>query len=160
MIIILMGVAGAGKTTVGQTLALELGWQFADADDFHPAANVAKMRAGIPLNNADRAPWLETLRQASVQWLADRKNVVLACSALKAAYRERLLVSPEVNLVYLHVTPEIAAERAAKRRGSFLNPQLVPSQFETLEEPQDAVRIDATLPVKEIVQEIRAALRV
>src|SRR5581483_2263579 len=101
MIVLLMGVTGAGKTTIGQALARELHWRFADADSFHSAANVAKMRAGVPLTDADRAPWLSALHDAIAAWLAAGENVVLACSALKVSYRALLLVSPEVKLVYL-----------------------------------------------------------
>ncbi len=90
MVIILMGVSGAGKTTVGQLLAQQLHWDFADADDYHSATNIAKMRQGIPLTDDDRAPWLETLRTLISNWIAARKNAVLACSALKRAYRDEL----------------------------------------------------------------------
>lgn len=103
MLVLIMGVAGAGKTTVGRALAESLHWRFADADDYHSASNVAKMRAGIPLADADRAPWLQSLRGAIVGWIAAGENVVLACSALKAAYRDTLLAGPEVKLVYLRV---------------------------------------------------------
>src|SRR3974390_718944 len=102
MIILVMGVSGVGKTTVGQALAQQLGWSFADADDFHPAANVARMRAGIPLTDADRIPGLQPWPAAIEGWLVIRQSAVLACSALKGAYRERLLVGPEVKLVFLH----------------------------------------------------------
>ena len=97
MIIVLMGVTGVGKTTVGQALARDLHWRFADANDYRSAANIAKMHAGIPLTDQDRAPWLQALHDATVGWLAREENLVLACSALKAAYRQRLIVSPEVS---------------------------------------------------------------
>jgi gluconokinase len=158
MIVVLMGVSGAGKTTVGQALARQLQWRFADADDFHSAANVAKMHAGIPLTDADRAPWLAALHQAIVSWLAAHENVVLACSALKAEYRAQLVVSPEVKLIYLRVSPEVVAERLAHRRHHYMNPALIDSQFATLEEPADAVAVDASLTTKEVVLNIRRAL--
>jgi gluconokinase len=158
MIIILMGVAGAGKTTAGTALARRLGWRFADADNFHSAAAIAKMRAGIPLTDADREPWLESLHEAILQWLHQGDNVVLACSALRAEYRKRLAVSPEVKLVFLRVGGEVAAARLSQRGDSFFNPRLLSSQFETLEEPRDAVIVDASLNVDEIVETIRAAL--
>src|ERR1700724_300293 len=107
VVILLMGVSGSGKTTVGQLLASQLGWEFADGDDYHPAANVEKMRNGIPLTDAARAPWLETLRARIAGWIAAKKNAVLACSALKRAYRERLRIGREVRVVYLRGTPEL-----------------------------------------------------
>jgi len=100
VIVIIMGTTGAGKTTIGTMLGAQLNWRFADADTFHPAANIEKMSHGIPLNDADRAPWLEAMRKAILDWIADGKNVVLACSALKRAYREQLRPSPEVNIIY------------------------------------------------------------
>jgi len=160
MIILLMGVTGAGKTTVGRALAEQLHWRFADADDFHSAANIAKMRAGIPLTDEDRAPWLASLRDAIRNWLDAGVNAVLACSALKASYRDILLVSPEVKLVYLRASQALVAARVAARTGSYMNPELVPSQFQTLEEPKDAVEIDASATVEECVASIRSALRV
>jgi len=160
MIIVIMGVSGVGKTTVGQALASDLGWRFADADDYHSAANIAKMRAGIALTDADRAPWLQTLHEAILAWLSARENVVLACSALKAAYRERLLVSPEVKLVYLRGTLELIAPRLASRSGHYMNPHLLRSQFNTLEEPANALTIAADLTPPEIVDKIRGALAV
>jgi gluconokinase len=158
MIVVLMGVSGAGKTTVGQALARQLQWRFADADDFHSAANVAKMHAGIPLTDADRAPWLAALHQAIVSWLAAHENVVLACSALKATYRAQIVVSPEVKLIYLRVSREVVAVRLAHRQHHYMNPALIDSQFATLEEPADAVAVDASLTTKEVVLNIRRAL--
>lgn len=160
MIVLLMGVTGAGKTTVGLALAQQLHWRFADADDYHSAANIAKMRAGIPLTDADRAPWLKVLHDAIVSWLATGKNVVLACSALKARYRELLVISPEVKLVYLRASMSLIAARLQQRSGHYMNPHLVPSQFEALEEPQDALTLDAGLNVEEIVGKICDALRI
>lgn len=160
MILILMGVSGAGKTTIGRVLAQELHWQFAEGDDFHSAANIAKMHAGIPLTDEDRAPWLQSLRQAITEWLASRENVVLACSALKASYREILQVSPEVKFVYLRGSFELIAQRLASRHGHYMNPHLLRSQFDTLEEPKDTVTIDVGPPVPQIVREIRAAFAV
>jgi gluconokinase len=154
-----MGVTGAGKTTVGRALAETLHWQFADADEYHSAANIAKMRAGIPLTDDDRAPWLQSLRSAIVNWLSRGEHVVLACSALKASYREVLLVSREVKLVYLKASAELIASRLALRHGRYMNPHLLRSQFETLEEPQDAVTVDASLSTTEIVHKIRQTLQ-
>jgi gluconokinase len=160
MIVILMGVTGVGKTTVGQALAAELQWKFVDADDFHPPANVAKMHAGIPLDDADRAPWLQALHNAIVAWLQRNESVVLACSALKAAYRELLVVEPEVRLVYLKASFKVVAQHLASRHDHYMNPNLLQSQFDTLEEPTDAIVIPADQPVSQIVAQIRAALGV
>ena len=160
MIILLMGVTGAGKTTVGRALVKQLRWQFADADDFHSAANIAKMHAGIPLTDEDRAPWLQSLREVICGWLAAGDGAVLACSALKASYRDILLVSPEVKLVYLRASVAAIAARVAARTSSYMNPDLVPSQFATLEEPRDAVVIDAAGTVDESVANIRSALAI
>ena len=158
MILLLMGVSGAGKTTVGRALAGLLGWRFADADDFHSAANVAKMHAGISLTDADRAPWLAALHDAIAGWIAARENVVLACSALKAAYRAQLVINAKVRLVYLRVSREAVAARLAHRQHHYMNPALIDSQFAALEEPADAIAIDATLTTEEVVAKIRRAL--
>ena len=156
MIIVIMG--GVGKTTVGQALAQQLGWSFADADDFHPAANVAKMRAGLPLTDADRAPWLQSLHATIEGWIASRQSVVLACSALKRDYREQLLVGPEVKLVFLHADIELIADRMAARHGHYMNPALLQSQFDVLEVPRDALSLDAARPVPELVAAIRGSI--
>lgn len=158
MIVILMGVSGAGKTTVGQALASALQWRFVDADDFHSPANIAKMRAGIPLTDADRAPWLASLHDAIVTWIAAGEHVVLACSALKSEYRAQLVVSDEVKLVYLRVSREVVAERLAHRPQHYMNPALIDSQFATLEEPGGAVTVDGSLTTEEVVANIRQAL--
>jgi gluconokinase len=160
MVIILMGVTGAGKTTVGQALAAELHWKFADADNYHSAANVAKMHAGIPLSDADREPWLVSLHRAISEWLAAGENIVLACSALKAAYRQQLLIAPAVKVVYLKADRKLVAERLAERKNHYMNPSLIDSQFAALEAPADAVTVDAQLSTETIVARIREALGV
>lgn len=157
MIILVMGVSGVGKSTIGHALAQQLGWQFVDADDFHPAANVAKMRAGIPLTDADRAPWLQSLRTSIDGLLAASQPAVLACSALKRAYREQLVTGPEVKLVFLRADFGVIAERMAARQGHYMNPKLLESQFADLEAPHDALSLDAGRPVPEIVAGIRAS---
>jgi gluconokinase len=160
MVIILMGVSGVGKTTVGQALAQKLRWRFAEGDDFHSAANIAKMHAGIPLTDEDRAPWLQSLRNAINAWLACGENVVLACSALKASYRALLQVGPDVRFVYLHAGFELIAKRLAARKGHYMNPDLLRSQFDTLEEPKDILTVDASLSPAHLLDKIRAALAV
>jgi len=153
-----MGVSGSGKTTVGKLLALELGWEFADGDDYHPAANVEKMRNGIPLTDADRAPWLETLRALIAGWIAAGKNGVLACSALKRDYRESLRIGPEVEVVYLLGTPQVLGERLRARVGHFMTERMLESQLAALEEPEDAVVVDVDRSPAWIVAEILARL--
>jgi gluconokinase len=158
MVILVMGVSGVGKTTVGKALARELGWRFADADEFHSPANVAKMHAGIPLTDADRAPWLKSLREAIQGWIAQKQCVVLACSALKEAYRRELIVGPEVRLVYLHGDFKLIAQRLAERHGHYMNPALLKSQFEALEVPKDAISADVSTPIPDMIRSIREQL--
>ncbi len=158
MVILLMGVSGSGKTTVGRLLASQMGWEFADGDDYHPAANVQKMRNGIPLTDADRAPWLRTLRDLVAGWIAAGKNAVLACSALKGSYREELHVSPDVQVVYLRGTPQLLQARLRARVGHFMTERMLQSQLATLEEPEDAVVVEIDRSPEEIVKEIRARL--
>lgn len=158
MIILLMGVSGVGKTVVGEALAQKLSWRFVDADDFHSPANVAKMHAGIPLDDADRAPWLQSLHEAIAGWIATHESVVLACSALKEAYRRQLLVGPEVKLVFLRAEFAVVSEHLAHRHGHFMSPALLQSQFNTLEPPSDAIIIDASKSIPEVVADICAAL--
>lgn len=158
MIVIVMGVVGAGKTTVGRLLAGQLGWEFADADDFHPTANVEKIRRGVALTDRDRKPWLERLRKAINQWIADGRNVVLACSALKRSYRRELKAGPEVRFVYLKGSPEQIAERLRARQGHFAGEKILASQFADLEEPEAAVVVKIDLTPEQIVTEVRERL--
>ena len=136
MVIIIWGVAGVGKSTVGQLLAEELHWQFYEADNFHSAANIEKMAAGIPLTDEDRQPWLDKLRESIERCLAAEENAVLACSALKKAYRDRLRVSEEVKFVFLRGNREQITQQLRDRREHFMGPALLDSQFADLEEPQ------------------------
>jgi gluconokinase len=157
-IVIVMGVSGSGKTTVAAQLARGLGWKFLDADSLHSSANVAKMHAGIPLDDSDRAPWLAALHREIERSLAKAENLALACSALKRSYREQLLIDSGVKLVYLRGTFEVLRHRLEQRKGHFMTEQLLASQLETLEEPADAVTMDVQQPVDEIVAEIRERL--
>ena len=158
MVIILMGVSGAGKTTVGQLLAQQLHWDFADADDYHSATNIAKMRQGIPLTDDDRAPWLETLRTLISNWIAARKNAVLACSALKRAYRDELQIAPEVQFVYLKGSAQLLHQRLHARQGHYMTEQMLDSQLQTLEEPEEALTINVDRSPSEIAKQIKTRL--
>lgn len=158
MIVIVMGVVGAGKTTVGHLLAEQLGWDFADADDFHPASNVEKIRNGIALTDDDRAPWLKSLHVAIARWIAAKHDAVLACSALKRSYRRELEVGPEVRFVYLKGSASQIAERLRSRQGHFAGEQILASQFADLEEPEGAVTVEISSAPQQIVAEIRERL--
>ncbi|MGH9734516.1 MAG: gluconokinase [Candidatus Acidiferrales bacterium] len=166
MVIILMGVSGAGKTVVGQALAAQLDWRFEDADSFHPAANVEKMRSGIPLNDDDRKPWLEALNRGMREWLANGRNTVLACSALKARYRQTLRSGVQgpasVQIVFLKASYEQIDQRLRKRRGHYMPESLLKSQFEALDEPspEEALIVDASQTIPAIVAEIIARLHI
>ncbi len=155
--VILMGVSGSGKTTVGRALARRLGWPFRDADDLHPASNVEKMRAGIALDDRDRAPWLGRLNALLRHSAAKRVPVVLACSALKQAYRDTLSERAD-GLIFVHLAGSIdlIGGRLAKREHRYMPASLLRSQFDTLEAPRDALVVDAALPVDEIVERIIA----
>lgn len=155
LFIVLMGVSGSGKTSVGKSLAEQLGWDFYDADDFHPPENIAKMTSGIPLNDSDRAPWLATL-QDLISWaLKEGRHGVLACSALKERYRQQLLAgNPDVQIVYLKGTYDLIWSRMSKRSDHYMRPHMLKSQFEALEEPTNALTVSASRPVNEIVQEL------
>ena len=159
MIVIVMGVTGAGKTTIGSLLAQGLGWEFVDADDFHSAANKEKMSRGIPLDDADREPWLEAIRAGMLQWSAAHQNVVLACSALKGSYREKLEIGREVKFVYLKGSYEVIYQRLLSRHGHFATEKILSSQFVALEEPADAIVVDIGKSPEEIVNEIRVRLK-
>jgi gluconokinase len=159
MIVVLMGVSGSGKTTVGKVLARRLGWTFYDADDYHPAANVAKMHAGIPLTDQDRKPWLQALAQLIDEARGRHESIVLACSALKHAYQEYLRHHiQDVKYVYLFGSKDLIEKRLAARQGHFMNPALLSSQFETLEPPEGAIRVDVSRSPDEIASEIEEKL--
>jgi gluconokinase len=161
VIVVIYGVSAAGKTTIGQLLARELGWHFIEADDFHPAANIEKMRSGRPLTDEDRWPWLDHLRKQIKRSLAARENAVLACSALKRAHRERLHASGEVNVVFLRGDYALIEEQLSQRRDHFMNPRLLRSQFADLEEPtpdEDVLTIELGGTPRELVEEIKTKL--
>jgi gluconokinase len=155
MICILMGVSGSGKSTIAQLLSQKLGWKFYDADNFHSEANIQKMSQGIPLNDGDRLPWLQAIRRQIEELLADRANGVFACSALKQSYREVLQQSDrDLVFIYLEGTKEQLLERIRGRTGHFMKAEMLESQLETLEVPQDAFKISISLNSPEIVDRI------
>lgn len=162
MIVILMGVTGTGKTTVGHALAQATGWVFADADDFHSEANKEKMHSGVPLTDADRASWLAALHRQIVQWADQNQNAILACSALRQSYRDTLaqgLPADAVRWVYLTGPAELIRQRLQARHGHYMPVSLLPSQLATLEPPQDAIRIEVKQPIPTMVREILVALQ-
>ena len=164
MVVILMGVMASGKTTVGRALALRLGWIFADADDFHSQQNRAKMQAGIPLDDADRAPWLASLHAQIATWGGNQThtaNAILACSALKQQYRDTLLAGIDpliVRFVFLDGPASVMQARLEKRKDHYMSPALLPSQMATLEPPADALRVTVNQTVPAIVQTIVTGL--
>jgi gluconokinase len=150
MILIMAGVSGSGKTTVGALLAGRLGWQFADADDFHPAASIEKMRAGIPLTDEDRWPWLRAIGAWMDERIARGEPAVAACSALKRSYRDLLLDGrPSARIVFLAPDPQVLARRLAARHGHFFPGQLLGTQLDALEPPQPGERVLSVVPAGE-----------
>jgi gluconokinase len=158
-VIVLMGVAGSGKTTVGRALAAQLGWTFRDADEFHPVANVEKMSGGIPLTDRDRQPWLRAIRAYIDETLARGDHAVVTCSALKERYRRVIVVDPaRVKLVHLTGDRALIAERLRARQGHFMKPGMLSSQLADLEAPRDALVVDVAPTPEVIAAEIRTAL--
>jgi gluconokinase len=159
MIVIVMGVTGSGKTTVGEMLAKRLGSEFADADDFHSAANKDKMHRGIPLTDADRMPWIESMHEFLVSEDAKGHSVVLGCSALKRSYRETLREGLAVQTVYLKGSYEVIDEHLRARKGHFADDKILAAQFADLEEPNEAIVVDVRLEPEQIVEEILKQLK-
>jgi gluconokinase len=157
VVVMVMGVTGSGKTTVGEALARRLGWEFADADDFHSAANKQKIHDGVALTDADREPWLAALHARVAEWVGARRDAVLACSALKDAYRRTIASGHEPRVVYLKGSYEFIAGRLAQRHEHFAGVSILASQFEALEEPRDAavtVDLERAGSAEQIVNEI------
>jgi gluconokinase len=161
MIVVLMGVMGTGKTTIGHLLVEKTGWEFAEGDDFHSKANVEKMHAGIPLNDEDRLPRLKSLHGQISDWQRRGVNAVLTCSALKQAYRDILrgdLPANTVKFVLLQAQKAVLEERVSHRPGHFMSPALLESQLATLEDPKDALHISVEKTPEDAVGQILADL--
>jgi gluconokinase len=160
MIVLVMGVAGAGKTTIGKALAEELGWRFLDADDYHPPENVAKMAAGVPLDDADRRPWLAKINEALLELQSAGSSAVLACSALKASYREQLARGvKDLEVVYLYGTFDLIEGRMNGRKHRFMPAALLKSQFAALEPPPQAIEVDVSARIESSVSKIKKQLQ-
>ncbi|HXN85127.1 MAG TPA: gluconokinase [Candidatus Binataceae bacterium] len=160
MIVVVMGVSGAGKTTIGRLLADQLGWEFLDADDLHSPENKRKMSHGVALSDEDRAPWLASVRDLIEKNIASDADAVIACSALKRSYREKIVVDPaKVKIVYLKGSRELIAQRIAQRRNHFMNNSLLDSQFDALEEPHDAITVNISGTPQAILASILEKLR-
>ena len=156
-----MGVSGSGKSTIGKLLARQLDWVFVDADAFHPPSHLEKMRQGTPLDERDRQPWLQALRALIDQWISSECNAVLACSALRAAHRQMLYLEHEsIHLIFLSGSFELIQTRLRQRQHHFMPATLLQNQFDTLEEPEDAVQIDISNSPADIVNQVRGILGV
>ena len=160
MVILVMGVSGSGKTTIGEMLSAQLNWPFVDGDSLHSAANVAKMAAGIPLTDDDRLPWLQSIHDVMEGWRTQHKNGIVASSALKEKYRQILLTSPDIKLVYLRGSYDLIYSRMQHRPGHYMKPEMLQSQFAALEEPKDAVVVDISESAEQIVANIRQKLAI
>jgi carbohydrate kinase (thermoresistant glucokinase family) len=159
MIVLVMGVSGSGKTTIGEALARELGWKYLDADDYHPRENIAKMAAGIPLEDSDRGPWLEKINEELLKIQKQGESAVVGCSALKQAYRERLARRlREFEVVYLRGDFELLESRIAARKHRYMPASLLQSQFDTLEPPAHAIEVDVSASIERSVAKIKKQL--
>ena len=159
-ILILMGVTGSGKTTIGRRFTEDVGWKYFDADDFHPDSNIEKMKAGVPLNDADRQPWLLRLREVISDCVERNEAAAISCSALKESYRQLLTIDKRVKFVYLQGSYELIKQRLNTRSGHYMNPGLLASQFATLDEPVDCLRIDVSESPDKIVRLIKKHFRI
>jgi gluconokinase len=160
VIVIVMGVSGSGKSYLAERLAHATGWPFAEGDDYHSPANRAKMHAGIPLTDADRAPWLNTLHEVLLNWHRTGQSGILTCSALKVTYRDHLIDQlPEARFVWLDPPRDVLADRMAHRPGHFMPPALLDSQIATLEPPTGVLRLDGSEPIDQAIQMILAFLK-
>lgn len=157
-VLIIMGVSGCGKTTLGNALARKLNWQFKDADDYHSKENKNKMRKGLPLEDSDRLPWLRKLAGEIEDWIDNGKMTVLACSALKNEYRTILSVRDQVQFAYLKADKSLLQRRLDNRDHEYMNPRLLESQLDALEEPQNAITLDAQLPLDKLIGKIEKDL--
>jgi len=160
MILLVMGVTGSGKTTVGKLLASRLGWTFLDADDFHSASNVEKMTRGIPLTDADREPWLRSIHEELIRLDAQGHSAVLACSALKQKYHDLLKAELDLRVIYIKGSYEVLYSRIASRQGHFAHENLLASQFAALEEPAAAITVDASQSPEQIAGELLKQLKI
>ena len=158
MVILVMGTTGAGKSTIGKLLSARLGWTFLEADDFHPQANIEKMKHGIPLTDADRFPWLEKIHQELVRLSAEGKQVVLACSALKQTYRDQLSAGLVFQIVYLRGGYAEMRRHLQTRHGHFAGESILAGQFADLEEPKDALVLDVSRSAEELADNILSRL--
>jgi gluconokinase len=159
MIVLVMGVSGSGKTTIGEALAKELGWRYLDADDFHPKANVDKMAAGVPLQDTDRWPWLDEINKALLQLQKENRSAVIGCSALKEVYRKRLSKGlRDFRVVFLHGSFDLLQKRVAGRKHRYMPASLLQSQFDTLEPPKSAIEVNVAVPVEDSVSRITKEL--
>jgi gluconokinase len=161
MILIVMGVAGSGKSTVGRFFAQKLGWTFLDGDDFHPSANVDKMSRGIPLSDSDRLPWLQSIRKEIDRLHTSGQSAVVACSALKSSYRQILAANDQdTYFIFLQGTYEELYERLAQRTGHFMKPGMLQSQFDALEVTPDLIAVHAMDPPEKIYEDVRKRLKI
>ena len=154
MKLLIMGVTGSGKTAIGQMLAKELNMEFQDGDDLHPKTNIEKMKRGIPLDDNDRLPWLSKIKEI----IENKANIIVSCSALKESYRKLLTKDDDINLVYLKGDFNTIQKRLENRKEHFMNPNLLKSQFEILEEPKNAINVDISNTPKSIVRYIKESL--
>ena len=162
MIFVIMGVSGSGKTTIGKAVSNKFGWKYYEGDEYHPVQNIEKMKNGIALNDEDRLPWLLYLRTIIEEAVNRNENIVITCSALKEAYREVLKVNNDVKFVYLKGSYDLIKKRMEERTNHFFKPEMLKSQFEALEEPVEAIKIDITKStesiIKDVIDKVNAAL--